>query len=92
MNSNDMLAKLNVIGEVEVSGSDGEFLCKHEDGMIKRDNSIIAYFMYMPTEEVAISHYFDFLTQPGTSILLRDSIAFNEYKYDGNEFIKVEKS
>jgi hypothetical protein len=91
MSAEEKLAKLKVIGEIEVTGSNGEFLCKHEDGMIKNGGSIAAYFMYMPTKEVAINHYFDYVTQPGTSILLRSHFAFNEYKYDGNEFIKLIK-
>lgn len=91
MDENEKLKKLNVIGKAKVTGSNGKYLCKHPGGMIKRDDSIIAYFMYMPTKEIAVVHYFDFLTKSDTSILLRGAGGFSEFKYDGNDFIKVNK-
>lgn len=87
---NSKLEVLNKIGEVTVEKENGEWLCKHEDAMIKRDNSIIAYFMYMPSKDAAINHYYDFVAQVGTSILLVPG--FTEYAFDGAEFIKVEKA
>jgi hypothetical protein len=90
MDSNGKLEVLKQAGEVKVEEvSRGEWLCKHEDAMIKRDNSIMVSFMYMPTREAAINHYYDFVAQKGASILLMPG--FTEYRYDGSEFAKVEK-
>ncbi|NQX57537.1 hypothetical protein [Paenibacillus qinlingensis] len=55
--------------------------------MIKRGNNIIAYFMYMPTKETAVEHYFYFVTQPDTVILLMNG--FSEYRFDGIQFSEV---
>lgn len=73
---------------------DGNYLCKHEDAMVKIDRGngqleMAAYFMYYPTQEMAIREYFEFVTQPGASILVMGS--FDEYKFDGTAFVKVEK-
>lgn len=90
MDTNSKLEVLNKIGEVTVKQDGGEWLCTHEDAMIKRGNTIISYFMYMPTKDAAINHYYDFVAQVGTSILTIPE--FTDFKFDGTEFVKVDKA
>ncbi|MNQ62480.1 hypothetical protein D3C85_768250 [compost metagenome] len=93
MSLDEKLALLQAVpGNLQLK-RDGDYICKHEDAMVKIDNGtgqqIVAYFMYYQTQEQAIEEYFKFVTQPGASILVMGS--FTEYKYDGAAFVKVEK-
>jgi hypothetical protein len=90
MTTEEKLKVLNSAGPVDVQQFDGEWLCKHTDAMVQNGNTIAAYFMYMPTREIAIDNYFAFVTRPGTVILLMP--AFTEFAFDGTTFVEVIKN